>query len=254
MQTGRLVLGERVMQLSAPTGWALAMLGAVIASVVACSSSPALDDFGGGFVSNAPPPDFSGPSGAGSSGPLPPSGAFSSSTCPPNMPVEGESCFRNYTCEYGTAVDPACNVIARCDATDQVWRLTQPTRCPTACPGHFDERAPGTTCSGTDVCTYLEATCGCAGAIDGAWTSITGGSNDIADAGDEASSDGGAPAAVGRWQCIRPGNGCPARRPLEGTRCEKAVDCDYGTCVFGVSLAMSCVGGLWTSLFVGSCP
>jgi hypothetical protein len=116
------------------------------------------------------------------------------------------------------------------------------------------------------LCTYLEATCGCAGAIDGAWTTITGGSNNTSndggvdastgDGGDASAGDAGdaGPAAVGQWQCIRPRNGCPARRPVEGARCTKAIDCDYGSCVFGVPLSLTCINGRWTALYVGSCP
>jgi hypothetical protein len=253
MQSGRLDLGERVMQLSANLARGGVALLAVIACVAACNSSPTSFGFpsagsGEAFATPSPPP---GPPSSATSFPQAP-------VCPVPQPLNGESCFAAGpsfdTCEYGGAVDPSCNVIARCIVENGSWSVEQPTHCPTTCPDHFDERAPGETCSGTELCTYLEATCGCAGAIDGAWTNITGGSNNtVSDAGAEASADAG-PAAIGRWQCIRPVNGCPVRRPLLGTRCTKAIDCDYGTCAFGVPLSMTCINGLWTALYVGSCP
>lgn len=251
MQDGRLVVGERVMQLSARLGRVVVALGGVVACVAACNGTTGSFGSGGSFGGS-----FTGPDVSASASP-PPTSSFPGSTCPSNPPLEGDSCFDG-ACEYGGAADPACNVIARCDSNTNAWTLEQPNHCPTTCPDHFDEHVPGSSCSGTELCTYLEATCGCAGAIDGAWTSITGGMNNTSsDGGDEASApDGGdaGPAAVGTWQCIRPGNGCPARRPVEGTRCTKAMDCDYGTCVFGVPLAMTCINERWTALFVGSCP
>ncbi len=261
MQEFRLVLGERVMQLTAR----IHRMGIALVAVVACvpaacngaTSSAGFAEASGGTA-------FAGPSGSAG---IPPSstGAFpGAGSCPSNQPLPDESCAAAdgitsaNTCEYGGAADPSCNTIARC-APNGTWTIEQPTHCPTTCPDHFDERVPGATCSGTEMCTYLEATCGCAGAIDGAWTAITGGSNDVtsSDGGDEASTaDGGdaGPSAIGRWQCIRPGNGCPARRPLEGARCTKPMDCDYGTCAFGVPLAMTCINEQWTALFIGSCP
>lgn len=253
MQDGRLVLGERVMQLSARTLRFCLTLSGVVACVAACNGTSGFGtsssagggvSFGSADIPSSAPP---------SSGPLPPPSA---DACPTNMPIEGDNCIGG-SCEYGGAADPSCNVIARCSAQIGTWTLEQPNHCPTTCPVHFDERVPGTTCNGTDVCTYLEATCGCAGAIDGAWTSITGGSNNASDGGpDAASPDGGdaGPPAIGEWHCVRPGGGCPARRPVEGTRCTKAMDCDYGSCVFGVPLAMTCINERWTALYVGSCP
>jgi hypothetical protein len=253
MQDRRLVLGERVMQLSARIGSVVVALGGVVACVAACNGG-STTGFGSGTASFGG--SVSGPDVSSAATPPPP-GSFPGSTCPPNVPSSSDFCVDG-ACEYGGSADPACNVIARCNAASGTYEIEQPTHCPTTCPDHFDEHAPGASCSGTELCTYLEATCGCAGAIDGAWTSITGGMNNIgADGGDEASTpDGGdaGPAATGAWQCIRPGNGCPARRPVEGTRCSKAMDCDYGTCVFGVPLAMTCINERWTALFVGSCP
>jgi hypothetical protein len=250
MQDNGLVLGERVMQLSARIGRVFVALGGVVACVAACNSATSGAFSGtasfGGSVSG---PDES------VSAPSLPSGSSPGPRCPPDFAVEGAPCTGG-ACELGVAEDPSCNIIARC-SDSLAWKYEQPTHCPTTCPDHFDEHAPGASCSGTELCTYLEATCGCAGAIDGAWTSITGGMNNTSDGGEEASTpDGGdaGSAAAGTWQCIRPGNGCPARRPVEGTRCTKAMDCDYGTCVFGVPLAMTCVNEVWTALFVGSCP
>lgn len=254
MQDGRLVLGERVMQLSARNLRVVVSLSAVLVGVAACSGTSGFGSsssagsgvaFGGADIpSSAAPPNASA---------SPPS----ASACPANIPIEGDSCFGG-SCEYGGAADPSCNVIARCSAQLGTWTLEQPNHCPTTCPDHFDERVPGASCGGTEVCTYLEATCGCAGAIDGAWTSISGGSNNVTtDAGADATSPDGGDAgasAIGEWRCVRPTKGCPARRPVEGTRCTKAMDCDYGSCVFGVPLAMTCINERWTALYVGSCP
>ena len=260
MQSRRLDLRERVMQLSAGVGRALVAVGGLVACVAACNGTSS----SGGFGFGGPDTIGGGSAGPDISAPLPPnSGPFSSSiACPANLPSDGEPCGSGFSpvgvCEYGGAADPSCNTIARCNPDQGAWTFEQPTHCPTTCPDHFDERVPGASCSGAELCTYLEATCGCAGAIDGAWTSITGGSNSTSsDAGADASTaDGGdaGPPAVGQWQCVRPGNGCPARRPVAGSHCTKAMDCDYGTCVFGVPLAMTCIDETWTALHVGSCP
>jgi hypothetical protein len=271
VQVGHLDVGERVMQLSASSRRRRVAVGAVIAgiaawSVAACNGGTTSFASGGFGESFAEPSGSGGPSPGGP--PFPPTAA---PICPAaGPPLTGEQCFSSSglvsdVCEYGGSADPSCNVIARCPADNQgAWTVEQPTHCPTTCPAHFDERVPGATCTGTELCTYLEATCGCAGAIDGAWTTITGGSNNTSNDGgvDASAADGGdggdggdaRPAAIGRWQCIRPGNGCPARRPVEGAHCTKAMDCDYGTCVFGVPLSLTCINGRWTALFVGSCP
>ena len=252
------------MQLTARFGRRGVALGAVLACVAACSVA-ACSGGSSSFTSGG----FGGEAFAGPTSPGPPSSAAfppgSSAGCPQSVPHDGESCFfssgtTSDVCEYGGAADPSCNVVARCGGKLGAWTV-EPAHCPTTCPVHFDERVPGATCTGTELCTYLEATCGCAGAIDGAWTSITGGSNNTSsDGGADASTldggDGGdaGPAAIGQWQCVRPENGCPARRPVEGTRCTKAMDCDYGSCVFGVPLALTCINQRWTALYVGSCP
>ncbi len=271
MQGGHLDLGERVMQLTASSrrrrgGVVVAVVACVAAcSVAACSGGT--NSFGSGGFDEA----FAAPSGSGGNTNSPPFRPSASPVCPAAAsPIDGETCFSpsgapSDVCEYGGSADPSCNVIARCRADNQgTWTVEQPTHCPTTCPAHFDERVPGATCTGTELCTYLEATCGCAGAIDGAWTSITGGSNNTskdggadasaADGGDGGSGAAPGPAAIGRWQCIRLGNGCPARRPVEGAHCTRAMDCDYGTCVFGVPLALTCINERWTALYVGSCP
>ena len=241
------------MQLSARMGWTGMALGGLVTAIVACSSAaPNV-----GFAEASGGTAFAGPDIA-----TPPSGAKVSplGTCPVNSPSQDQSCGPNQgSCEYGSSDDPACNTVARCDQSTGTWNVDQGTHCPSSCPQHFDEHAPGASCGGTALCTYLEATCGCAGAIDGAWTTITGGSNNVpdggGDGGDEAGTDGGAgQAAIGQWQCVRPGYGCPARRPLEGTPCTTAKDCDYGTCVFGVPLSLTCINGVWTDVLVGSCP
>ena len=244
------------MQLSARTVWITVTFGGLLTAVVACSSATSSFDGsagdGVGFAGPTPLPPPTAPTG---------NRDFFEPACPADAPSEGQSCTPDdATCEYGASDDPACDVVARCDPKTG-WSVDQATHCPTTCPAHFDEQAPGTSCQGTDVCTYLEATCGCAGAIDGAWTTISGGSNNVGgggdggDGGDASSTDGGAgPSAIGQWQCVRPVNGCPARRPLEGTRCTTAMDCDYGTCVFGVPLSLTCLNGRWTAVLVGSCP
>jgi hypothetical protein len=238
------------MQLNARAAWTLVALAA--AAAVACSSANS------GFFGDV----SAEPSSSGVATPLPPSTApFPPGvSCPDDPPSDGESCGpSDGPCEYGSSDDPACNTVARCDPNASRWTVDQATHCPSTCPAHFDEQAPGASCSGTDLCTYLEATCGCAGAVDGAWTTISGGSNNASDAGDggdEASTDGGdaGASAIGQCQCVRPGHGCPARRPLDGSRCTTAMSCDYGTCVFGVPLSLTCANGRWTAETVTSCP
>lgn len=232
---------------------AVGAVAALVACVVACSDSAlgfsSAGAFGGSVGSAGPPlppPTSGGPTG--------------SASCEGTPPKQNAPCMLPGVCEYGGAIDPACNVIATCRAYS--WDVVQPAHCPTTCPEKFDERAPGTTCSDPDVCTYLEATCGCAGAIvphSDAPTNVDGGADDGgadgggADDGGDAAADGG-PPRIGAWQCIRPGNGCPARRPVLGATCTKDMICDYGTCVFGVPLTLQCSGNEWVAVEGPSCP
>jgi hypothetical protein len=223
---------------------ALATLG-LVTFVGACSSSGT--SFGSGV----------GISG-GSASPPGSAGVFTGTgtECPSIAPSAGEPCASTGVCEYGGHPDPACNALARCYGNN--WVVDPPLSCPDSCPFKFDERKPGETCGGPSTCTYLEATCGCAGAIADAWTIVTSAS--AADAGDDAdidgsTTDGGTSAPRdGHWQCVRPGNGCPARLPVAGAHCTKPMICDYGTCVFGVPLTMECNGYTWLTQSTQSCP
>jgi hypothetical protein len=235
------------MQLSPRPIRALAALGAAGAFVVACSSTSTGFGSFGGTVSGS-----GGPVGSAS----PPSSRNEAFDCPTLQPKPGDYCGAGRgVCEYGQAVDPACTVHARC--SQGVWLIEQPSQCPTSCPDHFDDRAPGDPCSDTQVCTYLEATCGCVGAIADAWTIVSydpdaGAPPAPAEAG---AGDAGADAAVGHWQCVRPGGACPARRPIAGSRCvNDSLACDYGTCLFGVPLGLLCSGDHWTGDTAKSCP
>jgi len=217
---------------------ALSIGFATVVGVVACNSGTSSFGFGGGTISAGGGVVESTPP---SKGPGPPIFA----ECPVAQPGTGGSCSA-VTCEYGTSPDPACNTIAHCTA-DYVWEITEPTHCPTSCPEQFDDRVPGEACSDPDVCTYFEATCGCAGAIV-PWQTADAGDPDAADGSatpDGGSAEAGTPLA-GHWQCVRPGNGCPARRPALGSRCKKeSLTCDYGTSVFGVPLTYLCASGTW---------
>jgi hypothetical protein len=223
----------------------LAVLGGV-AAVAACDGASTSFASGGSFggVSDVGP--------SGTSGTSPGLGKNAPDLCPQSQPVAGTQCFVA-TCEYGLEADPSCNAVARC-SDDQTWVIEQPTHCPKSCPLHFDERAPGAKCSDPDVCTYLEATCGCAGAIippsDPADSGVDpdGGEGGAADA-----SEAGAPL-IGHWQCVRAGQGCPARRPLLGARCVTTASCDYGSCLFGEPLNYECVENKWTNGPAPTCP
>ena len=196
-----------------------------------------------------------GPDGIGSGPPSSPNGG-PGTNCPSEVPTANTPCSGD-TCLYGGSPDPSCNLTARCSA-DFKWTIEE-SHCPASCPGHFDDRVPGEACSDPDVCTYLEATCGCVGAIrppvnaaDGGDGGDEGGADaSAADAADAADPDGG---PVGHWQCVRPGNGCPARRPVTGTRCVKSMSCDYGSCLFGVPLAYECVPTSWKEAPPMECP
>ncbi|MBX3185881.1 MAG: hypothetical protein KF819_02655 [Labilithrix sp.] len=198
-----------------------------------------------GFISGG----SSGFSGSASAGAPPPSAPSSALTCPQDVPVSGTNCFtQNVTCEYGLGTDPECNTIAVCALS--AWEVRHPSACPTACPARFDDRRPGTMCSETDVCVFFEATCGCAGA-----TPPDAGVGD-GDGGDEGGSpDVDAGPLIGAWQCVRPGGGCPARRPVPGAACSKAMTCDYGSCPFARPLVYVCDGSTWSQAQdPDSCP
>jgi hypothetical protein len=218
----------------------LGVLTGVVAFVAACSSSTS---FGSGST---------GSFGGSASAPAgPPSAGFtpSAAQCPALRPTEGDFCSGG-VCEYGGHADPRCNIVARCPGDR--WTIDDPSHCPDACPARFDELRPGEACSGPDTCTYLEATCGCAGAIAAADGGDPGG-DPGADAGTtEAGADAATPE--GHWQCVRPGNACPARMPLAGAHCTKEMTCDYGTCVFGVPLTMECDGYVWLGPGSQQCP
>lgn len=216
---------------------ALVLLGACTIGGGGSSSGGA----GGGTVS-----------GSGSVGavrpPMPPANDLAAD-CPPAVPRSGALCSFEAVCEYGDAADPACNVTARCEGQDQLaWTIETGAACPSTCPKRFDERAPGDSC-GEPLCTYLEATCGCVGA-----TGATGDGG----AGEGGSADGGSGdegGTLGRWQCVRPGNGCPARRPVAGTGCtQTGLACDYGACLFGgTGLTLECTGIHWLET-EATCP
>jgi hypothetical protein len=235
--------GDMQLKLEATSTRTVVVLGAVAAFAAACSSGTAIGTSStGGFAGSGSPGGQAGSSVT----PLP--------DCPQVLPLKGQSCSRG-TCEYGGNADPACNTIARCYAGE--WQIETPESCPSSCPAQFDDHKPGDACSGPQTCTYREATCGCAGAISGAWTSVHSASGPDAGASvpdADADAEAGVPP-VGYWQCVRPGNGCPARMPLAGTHCTKPIVCDYGTCVFGVPLTMECDGFTWLAQGIGQqCP
>ena len=181
------------------------------------------------------------------------SGGGSATDCPNTVPTANAPC-SGHTCAYGSSPDPSCNLTARC-SEDFKWVIEEP-HCPASCPAHFDDRVPGQACSDPDVCTYLEATCGCVGAIRPPVIATDGG-----DGGDEGGADASAPDAadpdggpIGHWQCVRPAGDCPARRPTTGTRCVKTMSCDYGSCLFGVPLAYECVPTSWKEAAPMVCP
>jgi hypothetical protein len=234
------------MQLTVRITCGLYALGAIAAFAVGCSSTAgtlATSSSGAGGVSGS---GGTATSGASSDG--------SATLCPSAEPKAGSFCVPGSVCEYGAASDPACNTVVRCGASRQ-WAVDKTARCPASCPEHFDDRAPGDPCSDPDVCTYREATCGCVGAIADAWTMVARDDAGPVQPSDAGPTDAGADAPVGHWQCVRPANGCPARRPLDGTQCVKSdVACDYGTCVFGVPLAERCLSNHWLSEGAQSCP
>lgn len=211
-------------------GWVtritLGACGGVVAYVAACSSpsSPSTESFSGTASRPGPAP--------------PPFAAFPELDCPNSVPVNGSACPALARCEIGGNGDPACNVIALCNG--RTWQVDDSLDCPTTCPARFDERMPGEECSDADVCTYLEATCGCAGATK---PDVDAGGDAGADAGAEAGA-----ATAGRWQCVRPGGGCPARRPVAGFGCAGAMICDYGSCLFGppARLTFECLAATHT--------
>lgn len=213
---------------------------AVLAAIAAACGDRYIGTFGG-----------SGGVGSASSTAVPPGrNPAPGIACPekPPAPSRGSSCGNpSIVCEYGSHPDPDCNTIAIACSTGG-WEVRRPTACPTACPARFDERRPGTPCSETDVCTYLEATCGCVGAIA---------PEDVSDGGVDADLDAGADAqpTIGYWQCVRPEeDDCPARRPIAGASCRQEMTCDYGSCLFGRQLQYRCNGTYWTLAFDAGCP
>lgn len=139
--------------------------------------------------------------------------------CPADDPREGEACDDTtnvFACEYGAAAIPDCDRVFECTRASTSNSATWQRRdahdaicdaCPSTIPG-------GDACSTIGaLCTYYEGTCGCI-----------------------AGADGGAAS----WTCTKPAAGCPARRPRDGAPCVHEMDCDYGSCLFGVPLAWQC--------------
>lgn len=220
----------------------LGALGILVACADACS------------VSNGPVVSSGGAVG-GASGVAPPSGPAPrplQEYCTSDFgPKDGEPCPFDaiITCVIGSNPDPACNSIARCDG--KRWVFTEPS-CTSSCPTAYDERGPGDAC-GDPLCMYLEATCGCVGTVRAVDGGPPLGDDAGADAGIDAGAEAGSPR-LGAWQCVRPANGCPPRRPQAGMRCTNAITCDYGACLFGATgLVLDCVDHVWTEAET-TCP
>ncbi len=142
--------------------------------------------------------------------------------CPEKIPDDRSPCGAPIHCEYGANADPHCNALAICD-TFGSWSVTPPYQaCADQCEDDFSSITAGGSCGkvGT-VCTYYEGTCGCLG----------------------TAADGG---SAGKWTCVQPASGCPARRPVVNAPCVVPMTCDYGSCTFGVSLAFICDGTRWS--------
>ncbi len=145
--------------------------------------------------------------------------------CPTVRPYDEESCVNSGSfangdqkpaCEYGTNVDPSCNTHVQCTFS-HVWRTDhEPEGC-YACPSESD-LVEGAPCDEvTDrLCAYPKRTCACAGE----------------DAGR-------------KWRCTPIASDCPETRPLEGQPCVAQRTCDYGACLPGPGLAMTCDGTAW---------
>ena len=148
-------------------------------------------------------------------------------------------------CEYGTARDIGCNVVASCvpepnryPLGNAKWVLTGPTsNCPTSsspsCPDrNYQPTFGGCSSCGTvpigAVCFYDDIECGCVFA------------------GMECD-----PV----WACMDPAPGCPRPRPNLGSPCDAdaALECaygqgqtDYGALSVGPgAVTVHCDGGTW---------
>jgi hypothetical protein len=144
--------------------------------------------------------------------------------------------------------------MVRCDRG--VWKdASAAAACETTCPEAYAPEAPD-ACARTNAatlrCEYEEEgyTCGCA--VPGAGPdAATDAAVDTGDGGDGSALADGAVAYV--WKCVQAEAGCPRTRPHYGAPCVRPMTCDYGDCLFGSSLRMTCSGGFWET-YDGSCP
>lgn len=137
-------------------------------------------------------------------------------------------------CEIGSSSDLACNSVYKC-IVDQTygpyWSETKPPTCSDSqCPAAITDGAPCTISEPDGGATPDEAEQVCP-ANDGICACTTG-------------SDG-AHAHPRKWVCVKPVDGCPATRPLQGEPCLGDRTCDYGSCAFKRGTSMICDQGVW---------
>lgn len=147
----------------------------------------------------------------------------------------GSSCLlAGAVCEYGTSPDRNCNAVYTCPSDTEAWR-----------------QLPSETCASADECPKNVGS----SALEGLPCGFDGGAGDSDELQCNVSDGvcacttgrGGPDVHARRWVCTKPLAACPLVRPNQGQPCQTGLLCDYGSCRSKRGLAMTCVGGVWST-------
>ncbi len=197
-------------------------------ALAACGSGPVAPVDGGGTDSGNKPDSTIGFPDAGSDV-VDAAPGCTPGVCPSTPPADNTACSGDLVCEYGTAANPDCNVMATC--MSNAWHVVSfDGGCGTssACPATWAEATSadaGVTCGPSNSrCDYNEGVCGCVG---------------------------------GSWGCAAPTDpSCPKERPRYGTACSSgSPTCSYGAdCTALAGFDVECACGRWVVPPPPGCP